>query len=99
MRTIRVRFFRKNAVFKFPVLGVLGKRGAMSVELDPVYGMEKWSGVLGLFRGLINVSAPIIGRVIWGELNPACVFLIPIAIDLVMRLPLLYTILDVKPPD
>lgn len=72
--------------------------GAMSAELVPICDMGKWSGVLGLFRGLINVPAPIIGGVIWGELNPACVFLIPIAIDLLMRLPLLYTIPETLSP-
>ena len=64
---------------------------AMSAELVSMDQMGRWTGVLGLFRGLVSVPGPIIGGMIWNHIGPAYVFLIPIAIDLVMRLPLLAT--------
>jgi MFS family permease len=69
-----------------------GVTGAMTLELVPVERMGKWSGVIGLFRGLVTVPAPILGGLVWDHLNPVYVFLIPIAADLLFKLPLLATI-------
>jgi MFS family permease len=69
-----------------------GITSAMTLELVPVEEMGKWSGVQGLFRGLVTVPAPILGGLIWKELGPAYVFLVPLVIDLVLRLPLLTTV-------
>lgn len=69
-----------------------GIAGAMSVEMLPVEQMGRWSGALGLFRGLVTVPAPILGGLIWRGLGPMYVFLIPLAIDLLLRIPLLTTI-------
>ena len=69
-----------------------GVTGAMTLELVPVERMGKWSGVIGLFRGLVTVPAPILGGLIWDHLNPIYVFLIPIAADLLFKIPLLSTI-------
>jgi len=64
---------------------------SMTAELVSIDQMGRWIGVLGLFRGLVSVPGPIIGGMIWNRLGPAYVFIIPIAIDLAMRLPLLVT--------
>lgn len=64
---------------------------AMTAELVSMDQMGRWIGMLGLFRGLVSVPGPIMGGVIWNRLGPAYVFLIPIAIDLAIRLPLLAT--------
>jgi Na+/melibiose symporter-like transporter len=69
-----------------------GATNAMTLELVPVEQMGKWSGVLGLFRGLVTIPAPVIGGLIWRELGPIYVFLVPLAIDLVFRIPLLITV-------
>ena len=69
-----------------------GVTGAMTLELVPVERMGKWSGVVGLFRGLVTIPAPILGGLVWDHLNPVYVFLIPIAVDLLLKLPLLATI-------
>jgi MFS family permease len=66
-----------------------GVTNAMSMELVPVEQQGRWSGLLGLFSGLVTIPAPIIGGVIWRELGPVYVFLIPIALDLALRVPLL----------
>ena len=64
----------------------------MTLELVPVAQMGRWSGLIGFFRGLVAVPAPSIGGLIWREVGPAYVFLIPIAFDLFLRIPLLITI-------
>jgi len=69
-----------------------GLTGAMTLELVPLDRMGKWSGLIGLFRGLVTIPAPVIGGLIWRELGPAWVFLLPLAVDLCFRIPLLSTI-------
>ncbi len=69
-----------------------GITSAMTMELVPVERMGKWSGMLGLFRGLITIPAPLLGGLIWRELGPMYVFVIPLAVDLVLRIPLLVTV-------
>ena len=71
-----------------------GITGAMTMELVPVEQQGRWSGLLGLFTGLVTIPAPIIGGLIWRELGPVYVFLIPIALDLLLRVPLLSTVPD-----
>jgi MFS family permease len=69
-----------------------GVTSAMTMELVPVERMGRWSGVLGLFRGLVTIPAPVIGGLIWREVGPMYVFLVPLAVDLLLRIPLLTTI-------
>jgi MFS family permease len=69
-----------------------GITGAMTLELVSVERMGRWSGVLGLFQGLVTIPAPILGGFIWRELGPVYVFLIPLGLDLLLKLPLLTTI-------
>jgi MFS family permease len=69
-----------------------GVTSAMTLELVPLEQMGKWSGVLGLARGLVAIPAPVIGGLIWRELGPMYVFVIPLALDLALRIPLLITI-------
>lgn len=66
-----------------------GITGAMTLELVPVERMGKWSGLIGLFGGLVTIPAPVIGGLIWSGLGSEYVFLIPIAVDLFLRIPLL----------
>jgi MFS family permease len=69
-----------------------GITGAMTLELVSVERMGRWSGLIGLFRGLVTIPAPILGGLIWDHLNPVYVFLIPIAVDLLLKIPLLATV-------
>ena len=69
-----------------------GITSAMTLELVPVEEQGKWSGVLGLFSGLLTIPAPILGGFIWRELGPVYVFLIPVAFDILLRIPLLATV-------
>jgi MFS family permease len=66
--------------------------GAMSAELVPIDCIGRWRGILGLLGGLATFLAPITGGLVWENLGPAYVFLIPVAIDLLVRAPLLASI-------
>ena len=68
---------------------VIVTQNAMSAELVSGAYMGRWIGILGFFTGLIGIPAPIIGGLIWEHINPAYIFLIPIAVDLLVRLPIL----------
>ncbi len=69
-----------------------GLTGAMTLELVSVEQMGKWSGLIGFFRGLVTIPAPVIGGLIWRELGPMYVFVVPLAVDLLLRIPLLTSI-------
>jgi DHA1 family tetracycline resistance protein-like MFS transporter len=69
-----------------------GLAGAMTLEFVPVERMGKWSGLVGLVRGLVTIPAPLIGGLIWKELGPIYVFLLPLAVDLSLKIPLLSSV-------
>ena len=64
----------------------------MTMELVPLEQQGRWSGLLGLFTGLVTIPAATIGGLIWRELGPVYVFILPIVLDLLTRVPLLSTI-------
>ncbi|MCK4439165.1 MFS transporter [Candidatus Bathyarchaeota archaeon] len=72
------------------VTGVAG--GAMTPELVPRKFIGRWRGIIGLCTGLITIPAPIIGGLVWEHLGPEWVFIIPVFIDILIRLPILSTI-------
>jgi sugar phosphate permease len=66
--------------------------GAMSAELVPIDCIGRWRGILGLFGGLASILAPFVGGVVWENFGPTYVFLIPVTVDLLVRIPLLASI-------
>jgi hypothetical protein len=52
----------------------------------------RWGGVLGLFGGLVTIPAPVIGGLIWRGLGSMYVLLLPLVVDLFLRISLLMTI-------
>ena len=83
-----------SAVFLVFLTISTGAMGAMTMELIPVEQQGRWGGLLGLFTGLLMIPAPIVGGLIWREIGPMYVFLIPLGIDLLLRIPLLTTVPD-----
>jgi len=72
------------------ITGVTGS--AMTPELVPKQFIGRWRGIIGLCTGLITIPAPIIGGLVWKHLGPEWVFIIPIFIDILVRLPILSTV-------
>jgi MFS family permease len=62
---------------------------SMAAEIMPQDQMGRWIGIVGLFRGLLSIPAPIVGGLIWEQIGPQYVFLAAIGIDVCLRLPLL----------
>jgi MFS family permease len=65
---------------------------AMAAEIMPQQQMGRWIGIVSLVRGVLSIPAPLIGGLVWDHLGPHHVFVVTIAIDLLVRLPLLASI-------
>lgn len=62
---------------------------AMGNELVPLPQIGRWKGLLTFFQGLVSIPAPLISGFLWTELGPASIFILPVILDLCLRLPLL----------
>jgi MFS family permease len=65
---------------------------SIRAELVPVDCLGRWRGILSLFGGLASITASIIGGFIWETLGPAYIFLLPVVIDLLVRIPMMVSI-------
>jgi len=70
----------------------MGATSAMGIEMMPLEKQGRWSGLQGLFIGLVTVPAPILGGWIWKALGPQYILLLPLVVDLLVRIPLLATV-------
>jgi MFS family permease len=68
---------------------VLTITATMSMELVPKEQMGRWIGIIFVFRGLIIAVAALLGGAIWEFLGPASLFLGAIAVEFLIRIPLL----------
>jgi len=75
-------------LFGFNSIG-MALASSMAAEIMPQEQMGRWIGVVGLFRGLLSIPAPMVGGLIWEHIGPQYVFIAAIAIDVCLRLPLL----------
>lgn len=64
----------------------------LMIDLVPIDQIGRWRGILGLIDGLAAIPAPILGGIIWNTFGPSYVILIPLVLDIVLRLPILSTI-------
>ncbi len=54
-------------------------QGAIEAELVPKEILGSWYGVLGFFRGIVNIASPVICGLIWDTVGPTYVFYFLIA--------------------
>lgn len=71
----------------FFVCGVI--TAALVFELVEPEFMGRWIGVVGFFQMGTAAIVTLIAGIIWDKAGPAYVFLIPIALDIFVRIPLL----------
>jgi len=64
----------------------------MSMELVPPEYRGRWTGLTGLLQHLTRIPAMLIGGYLYQNLDPRLVFIIPILVDAIIRMPILYTI-------
>jgi len=60
----------------------------MTAELVPTALLGRTFGILGLFRGLIMIVAPVIGGILWSAIGPESVFYSIIAAQILSMLAL-----------
>jgi MFS family permease len=65
---------------------------SMTAEIMPAALMGRWIGIVSLIRALLSIPAPLIGGLIWEHFRPEYVFFAAIAVDLLLRLPLLASV-------
>jgi len=63
----------------------------MSMEMVDESKRGRWGGMLMMFNNLVRIPAPIIGGILYQAVDPAMLFLLPVATDLFLRLPTLMT--------
>ena len=66
--------------------------GSMTPELVPSDCIGRWRGLVGLVTGLASIVGPIVGGWIWESVGPEWIFITIIVIDVLIRLPLLYSV-------
>jgi MFS family permease len=66
----------------------------MSMEMVPPEYRGRWTGFVSLFQNLLRVPSILIGGYIYENIDPTLVFIIPILLDVLVRMPLLNTIPD-----
>jgi len=66
--------------------------GSMTPELVPSDCIGRWRGLVGLVTGLASIVGPIVGGWIWESFGPEWIFITIIVIDVMIRLPLLYSV-------
>jgi MFS family permease len=65
--------------------------GAMERELVPAEQMGRWLGIARLIKMLASACLTALAGIVWDKVGPQFVFLSFVAIDLVVRMPLLIT--------
>lgn len=66
----------------------------MSMEMVPREYRGRWTGFISFFQNLLRVPAMLIGGYLYESVNPILVFIIPIFVDALIRMPILRTIPD-----
>ncbi len=69
-------------------------QAAMERELVPAAQMGRWIGIARIVRLLLSAVMALVAGLIWDSVGPAFVFLTFVAIDLLVRVPLLATMGD-----
>jgi MHS family proline/betaine transporter-like MFS transporter len=77
-----------GVLFGFNSIG-MALASSMTAEIMPKEQMGRWIGIISLFRGLLSIPMPMIGGLIWEHVGPQYVFFAAIAVDVLLRLPLL----------
>jgi MFS family permease len=64
----------------------------ISMEMAPPEYRGRWTGFTAFFQSLMRVPAMILGGYLYESVDPTLVFIIPILVDALLRMPLLATV-------
>jgi len=65
---------------------------SMQMEIVPADQRGRWVGTINTLRSIVRVPAPIIGGLLWTYIDPSVPFILLVAVDLLIRMPILFTI-------
>jgi Na+/melibiose symporter-like transporter len=71
---------------------------SMAAETVSAEQMGRWIGMVNLFRASLAIPAPFVGGLIWEHIGPQYIFFLAIAVDVLMRLPLLASVRETLHP-
>lgn len=60
------------------------------LELVPPNKRGRWLGITNTFNSIVRIPAPIIGGIIFRDINPSFIFVIAIILEVFLRIPLSY---------
>ena len=81
-----------GALLGFQNISSIAVLASIQAELVPVDCLGRWRGILSLFGGLASITASIMGGLIWENVGPSYVFLLPVILDLFVRMPVIASI-------
>ena len=61
----------------------------MSVEMVPKEYRGRWTGFLSLIQNLLRVPSMLLGGYLYESGHPEIIFIVPIVVDLLIRMPIL----------
>jgi Na+/melibiose symporter-like transporter len=62
----------------------------LMMEMVPPEQRGRWLGISNTFSDLVRVGAPILGGYLYDSSYPALIFIIPLVVDMVFRIPILH---------
>jgi len=62
----------------------------LMMELVPPEQRGRWLGISNTFSALVRVGAPILGGYLYDSNYPSLIFVIPLVVDMVFRIPILH---------
>ncbi len=62
----------------------------LMMELVPQEQRGRWLGISNTFSALVRVGAPILGGYLYNSSYPSLIFVIPLVVDMVFRIPILH---------
>jgi MFS family permease len=62
----------------------------LMMEMVPPEQRGRWLGISNTFSALLRVGAPIMGGYLYNSSYPALIFVIPLIVDMVFRIPILH---------
>ena len=71
---------------------------SMAAEIVSAEQMGRWIGMVNLFRASLAIPAPFVGGLIWEHVGPQYIFFLAIAVDVLMRIPLLASVPETLRP-
>jgi len=62
----------------------------LMMELVPPEQRGRWLGISNTFSALVRVGAPILGGYLYNSSHPSLIFVIPLVVDMVFRIPIMH---------